>query len=177
MPTLQDFGLQEFETSQNAVYMFKGGESYGLQRLEEFLKDGMETYKKERNGFVGEKYSSKLSPWLANGCLSIKKVYHIVKEWDKEEDSRNADHFVKHLFVRDFWKYWALHYGNKIFHKYGSIKQHPKEPWDSEPDFSKIDSWKNGQTGIPIVDAIMRDLKVTGYIGNRGRQIAASYLT
>ena len=41
----------------------------------------------------------------------------------------------------------------------------------------KIETWKNGLTGVPIVDATMRDLKATGYIGNRGRQIAASYLT
>ena len=148
-----------------------------MMRLEEFLKDGLSTYKKERNGFVGENYSSKLSPWLANGCLSIKKVYHRVIEWAKEEPERNVDHFVKHLFVRDFWKYWALHYGNKIFQKYGSIGQEPKESWDSEPNMEKINSWKNGSTGVPIVDAIMRDLKTTGYIGNRGRQIAASYLT
>ena len=121
MPTLQDLGLEEVDSSK-AVYRWCGGETKALQRLEEYLKDGIQNYKKERNGFVGENYSSKLSPWLANGCLSIKKVYHRVLEWQKEEpETRSVDHFVKHLFVRDFWKYWALHFGPKIFHQYGSI--------------------------------------------------------
>lgn len=98
-----------------AAYDFKGGESEGLKRLEEYISsNSIPTYKKDRNGFIGVNFSSKLSPWIANGSLSIRQVYHNVVQIEK------SDFFIKHLFVRDFWKFWAMHHGNKIFFKYGA---------------------------------------------------------
>ena len=86
MPKLSDFGFTEDQIQNSslhkdlAAYNFLGGESEGLNRLNEYVNSGsILTYKKDRNGFVGQDFSSKLSPWLANGCLSIRKVYHMVR--------------------------------------------------------------------------------------------------
>jgi deoxyribodipyrimidine photo-lyase len=64
--------------------------------------------------------------------------------------------------------------GEKIFQKYGV---HNREFLDYKTDISIISRWRIGRTGVPIVDAIMRELNVTGFISNGARWIAANYLT
>jgi len=59
-------------------YKFKGGEKAAIQRLEKYVKKPVQSYAKTRNNLIGSDYSSKLSPWLANGSLSIKKVFQSV---------------------------------------------------------------------------------------------------
>ena len=57
---------------------FKGGETEGLKRLEAYCKKAVNHYSKTRQSLIGPDYSAKLSPWLANGCLSIRKIYQTV---------------------------------------------------------------------------------------------------
>jgi len=63
---------------------FVGGEKAGLKRLNDYLWDykGMKDYKRLRNGFLGSNFSSKFSPWMANGCVSPRKIYFEVKKWE-----------------------------------------------------------------------------------------------
>ena len=73
MPKYEEFGFEKvMEKDERAALDFKGGETEGLKRLEDYLWNyqGMKDYKKLRNGFLGANFSSKLSPWMANGCLS-----------------------------------------------------------------------------------------------------------
>ena len=74
------------EPDKRSCYPFKGGEKEGLARLKEFLftKKAIEHYKDTRNNLTGDNYSSKLSPWLANGTLSIHQVYHETKRFETE---------------------------------------------------------------------------------------------
>ena len=69
--------------------------------------------------------------------------------------------------------WWCMHGGNKIFSLNGVGNS--KKEWDTSVE--TIQRWKTGNTGMPIVDALMRELNSTGFIGNRGRLIVASYLT
>lgn len=78
MPEYEEFGFKKVpEKDERAVLEFKGGETEGLKRLEDYLWNykGMKDYKKLRNGFLGPNFSSKLSPWMANGCLSPRQIY------------------------------------------------------------------------------------------------------
>lgn len=87
MPTYEEFGFNEImEKDERAALDFKGGESEGLKRLMDYLWNykGMRDYKKLRNGFLGPNFSSKLSPWMANGCLSPREIYFQVKKWEQE---------------------------------------------------------------------------------------------
>ena len=56
-------------------YKFKGGEKAAIQRLEKYVKKPVQSYEKTRNNLIGSDYSSKLSPWLANGSLSMKMIF------------------------------------------------------------------------------------------------------
>ena len=134
----------------------------------------MNDYKALRNGFLGANFSSKLSPWMANGCLSPREIYWQVKQWESQnKPNEHSEHFIKELLWRDFWHYWAMKYGDNIFFEYGHAGRKNAE-W--RKDKGVIDRWKYGLTGMPIIDAIMRDLLSTGYISNRARQMTASYL-
>ena len=63
----------------------QGGEKAALQRLQHYFYDSqcLTEYKKTRNGMIGPDYSSKFSPWLANGCLSVRQVYEELKKYER----------------------------------------------------------------------------------------------
>ena len=81
MPDLKDFGFNKDEIAtqwdKRGCYEFKGGEDAGLKRCKEYINErkAIGHYSVTRNNLIGADYSSKLSPWLANGCLSVKQVY------------------------------------------------------------------------------------------------------
>jgi deoxyribodipyrimidine photo-lyase len=139
-----------------------------------FKNDSLSHYKDTRNGLIGSEYSSKLSPWFANGSLSIRKAYHETQEYiAKNGHSPHTTHFISELFWRDFNKFWFVRYGNKGFSSYG-IYDRTFHNWNVDLDL--IQRWKDGKTGMPIIDAAMREMNVTGFMGNRARQFVASYL-
>jgi len=85
VPTPSDFGFAEIDRDERACLPFFGGENAGLDRLKDYLwnYEGMKDYKTLRNGFLGPNFSSKLSPWMANGCLSPREIYWQVKQWEE----------------------------------------------------------------------------------------------
>jgi len=130
-------------------------------------------YNDTRNNLNGTNYSSKLSPWLANGTLSIRQVYHETKRFEKENSSNESTKvFVDELFWRDFNRFWFMHNAGKAFSSYG-IYDRTYYAWKTEKE--SVQRWKEGKTGMPIVDALMRDMNTTGFMPNRGRMVAASY--
>lgn len=76
------------------------------------------------------------------------------------------------LLVRDYFKFFALKHGNKIFSPSGTSGV--RREWDA--DSTKLQMWKDGSTGLPLVDASMRELNATGFLSNRGRQNVCSFL-
>ena len=90
MPTLEDFGFTKAEVAKKwdsrACYKFKGGEEAGLERVNEyiFVKKQVGHYAQTRNNLIGSAYSSKLSPWLANGSISPRQVYHATRDFEKK---------------------------------------------------------------------------------------------
>jgi deoxyribodipyrimidine photo-lyase len=90
IPPLAALGLTEPDPDPRAVLPFEGGETAGLQRLQHYLwdTDCLKNYKQTRNGMVGADYSSKLSPWLALGCLSPRRVYETVQAYEQTGQER-----------------------------------------------------------------------------------------
>ncbi|MEL6939696.1 MAG: deoxyribodipyrimidine photo-lyase, partial [Cyanobacteria bacterium J06598_1] len=86
LPTLTDLGLEERTIDAKGVLPFKGGESEGLKRLQHYFweADRLQVYKDTRNGMLGADYSSKFSPWLANGSLSPRKIHAEVQRYERE---------------------------------------------------------------------------------------------
>lgn len=177
IPSLEDFGHQDFEPDPRAVLNFKGGETEGLKRLQYYLWETniVKDYKESRNGLLGGDYSSKFSPWLSQGCISPKKVYHELKKYEQERGANESTYWLFfELLWRDFFRFMGKKYGNKIFQKGGTRGQvDPK--WVE--DTALLKRWTEGKTGIPFIDANMLELKNTGFMSNRGRQNVASYLS
>lgn len=175
LPTLVDFGFDEFQQDKRAVLPFKGGSLEAWKRVDHYFweTEKLSVYKETRNGLIGADYSSKFSPWLAHGCISARAIYHEVEKYEAEIEKNDSTYWLKfELLWRDFFKYTAMRYGSKIFQANG-IKNKNKK-WGYRP--RAMDKWINGETGDDFVDANMIELKSTGFMSNRGRQNVASYL-
>jgi deoxyribodipyrimidine photo-lyase len=176
LPTLADFGLTLPQPDPRGVLPFVGGETAGLQRLQDYVwtADCLKTYKETRNGMVGANYSSKFSPWLALGCLSPRQIYETAQRYEAERVKNDSTYWlVFELLWRDYFRFIAAKHGNRLFYPSGlrglgiSWKQ----------DWQRFETWRTGMTGFPLVDANMRELLSTGFMSNRGRQNVASFLT
>jgi len=175
IPTLQDFDLDQPEFDKRSVLRFNGGETAAKNRLNDYFwqQDLLKTYKETRNGLKGADYSSKFSAWLANGSLSPRYVYQQVKKYEQERTKNQSTYWlVFELIWRDYFKFVAKKFGSSIF-KPGGLRQKPLKLRDDERLFQK---WAEGQTGIPFIDANMREINASGFMSNRGRQNVASFL-
>lgn len=176
IPTLEDFGYTDFTVDERAVLPFKGGETEALNHLKNYVweSNNLRTYKKTRDELIGGGYSSKLSPWLAQGCISPKKVYYEVKAYEEAHGKSESTYaLLFELLWRDFYRFMAKKHGNKIFKK-GGIQEAVDPSWAN--NFELLKNWIDGKTGVPFIDANMREIKHTGYMSNRGRQNVASFL-
>jgi deoxyribodipyrimidine photo-lyase len=155
---------------------FVGGETAGLERLATYFwqRDCLKTYKQTRNGMLGADYSSKFSPWLALGCLSPRFIAAEVKRYEGDRGANDSTYWlIFELLWRDFFRFVALKFGDRLFYRSGL--QSKKIPW--RVDWEQFQQWQAGMTGYPLVDANLRELAATGFMSNRGRQNAASFLT
>jgi deoxyribodipyrimidine photo-lyase len=174
IPTLKDFGFEEYTPNKKSAFPFSGGEDAALERLQAYFFETKKVsfYKNTRNGLVGKDYSTKFSPWLANGSISAKTIYWKIKEYEAEFGANQSTYWVIfELIWRDYFKYISLKYDSKIF-KIGGILN-KKYHWNS--DEKSIQKWINGETKDDFVNANMIELKETGFMSNRGRQNVASY--
>jgi len=176
MPTLLDLGHDFFDTDPRIALPFRGGETEGIARLRHYLweSNAVATYKETRNGLVGSDYSSKFSPWLAAGCLSPKFVYHEIKRYERERMSNESTYWMFfELLWRDYFRLMGKKHENRIFLKNGPQNKPMRHLKNNQELF---DAWAEGRTGVPFIDANMRELNATGWMSNRGRQNVASFL-
>jgi deoxyribodipyrimidine photo-lyase len=152
---------------------FLGGEDAALAHLAQYLARGLpHSYKATRNGLSGVDYSSKLSPWLACGALSPRQVLQQLRAFEAEHGASESSYWLWfELLWRDYFKLLQIKYGKRLYRAGGLPGK--AIPSHTEPAFQR---WRHGNTGQPLVDAGMRELAATGYLGNRLRQIVASYL-
>ncbi len=176
VPSLPDLGFDLPDIPERTAFPFEGGESAGLNRIEEYMFQSRKLayYKKTRNGLVGIDYSSKFSAWLANGSLSPRTIYWSVKRFEKAFKKNQSTYWmIFELIWRDYFKYISLKHGDSIFYL-GGIKNRAYN-WSSEERL--VRKWINGETESDFVNANMIELKQTGWMSNRGRQNVASYLS
>ena len=176
IPSLSDLGFKDFEVHKDSVFRFKGGETNAKNRIINYFFEtrNVSTYKLTRNGLIGEDYSSKFSPWLANGSVSVKYIFKSLKEYEKEVEKNDSTYWLYfELIWRDFFKYVSMQHKDKFFNKDG-IYGEDKE-WSDDQDI--LLNWINGKTNEPFVNANMIELSQTGFMSNRGRQNVSNYLT
>jgi deoxyribodipyrimidine photo-lyase len=152
---------------------YRGGTTAAIAHLRQYLERALpHSYKATRNQLHGLDYSSKLSPWLALGCISARSVMQKLKQFELEQGANEGSYWLWfELLWRDYFRVLHLKYGKQLYCVSG-LNQSEK-PIHNTRGF---EHWCSGTTGESIVDAGMRELKATGYLSNRLRQVVASYL-
>lgn len=175
IPSVESLGQQMPPADERSVLKFRGGAEEGHARIRHYLWDtrSLSSYKESRNGLIGADYSSKFSPWLANGCLSSRSVYYEVEDYEAKVERNESTYWLKfELLWREYFRLVAMRYGRRIFFP-GGIQDKAVGWKDNNKAFQ---DWCSGTTGDDFVDANMRELLFTGFMSNRGRQNVASYL-
>lgn len=174
LPGWEALGMDPPPADSRSAFPFRGGEPAAWDRLQEYFWESrfLSTYKRTRNGLVGTRYSTKFSPWLANGSLSARQIYREVKRYEREViKNRDTYWLVFELIWRDYFKYVSLKHGPKIFAP-GGIREVERDWGASREAFAR---WTQGETDSDFVNANMQELRLTGWMSNRGRQNTASY--
>jgi deoxyribodipyrimidine photo-lyase len=175
LPTLEELGSYSFDKDERAVLQFEGGETPALERLDHYFwgTHNLARYKQTRNGLIGPDYSSKFSAWLNLGCLSPRFIYKQVQDFEHEVTKNKSTYWlIFELIWRDFFRFLTVRYGAKLFYLTGLWDV--EKTWYDHPEH--FEAWKKGMTGVPFIDANMREIYHTGYMSNRGRQNVASFL-
>jgi len=176
LPTLEALGYDNVIIDSRAVIHFKGGENAALNRLHDYLYSSraIATYKLTRNALLGENNSSKFSAWLSMGCLSAREIYHSIKQYETKYEANESTYWlIFELLWRDY--FWFMMKKHKhLYFLPGGLKS----PTVHAPqhDAASFKRWIDGQTGNDFIDANMIELKLSGFMSNRGRQNVASYL-
>jgi len=167
---LEDWGLlpNRPDWAEGLRATWVPGEAAAMTRLSAFLDRAVAAYGTGRN-LPGEDGTSMLSPYLHFGEISPQTVWHACRARGGGPDRQS---FLRELIWRDFSAYLLWHHP--------SLPAAPLRPafenlaW--RQDKAALRAWQQGRTGVPIIDAGMRQLWQTGWMHNRVRMIAASFL-
>jgi deoxyribodipyrimidine photo-lyase len=146
------------------------GEAGAQVRLRDFLKHGLARYDERRN-LPGIDSTSMLSPHLHFGELSGPTVWHAAVS-EAQDRGKGLETFLRELLWREFSIYLLWHHPDLPDAPLRA--EFARMPWrDDKP---ALRAWQRGLTGVPIVDAGMRQLWHTGWMHNRVRMVVASFL-
>ncbi|MBA85810.1 cryptochrome/photolyase family protein [Thalassobius sp. S69A] len=152
---------------------FQAGEDAALTRLEHFSDARLASYAQDRDrpGLDG---TSGMSEYLALGEISPHRCWHR-GQLELEAGTQGAEKWLKELAWREFAYHLAYHDPHITTRSWKP--DWDRFPWQTDPDHPHVLAWKQGRTGVPFVDAALREMYVTGRMHNRGRMIVAAYLT
>ncbi|MBI2786475.1 MAG: deoxyribodipyrimidine photo-lyase [Legionella longbeachae] len=150
------------------------GETGAQYKLHEFIEHHLNGYKKNRD-FPIKNATSRLSPHLHFGEISPWTILRTIElaKLDPNCDLSSEEHFLSELGWREFSVYLLYHFPNLPYDNFR--REFDAFPWQNDEQL--LSCWQKGLTGYPIIDAGMRELWATGYMHNRVRMIAASFLT
>ena len=156
LPDGLDLGRLEAPPPRDSPGSPPGGEHAGRARMAAWLRDGLAGYGDRQR--LDLDATSRLSPYLHFGCVSPRELVRGARAGD----------FVREVAWRDFYAQLMLHEGM------GQLRDRG-DTWDGDAEL--FDCWRAGETGYPVVDAGMRQLRAEGWMHNRARLITASFLT
>ncbi len=181
-PTLEDLGYDEKELVHRGKggIEFIGGEDAGLELLNKMMKrtQWICTFEKPKtspNALTVD--TTGLSPYVKHGCVSPRRFYHeLTTVYDKFPASKLSKPPVS-LEGQLVWREYnnLMGYSTPNFDAMVDNPIARQIPWDDDPVL--LEAWKEGNTGYPYIDAIMTQLKETGWIHHLARHSAACFLT
>lgn len=175
----QQAGLQVLDPHHGATallapvgYRYREDKSWGVtdaqDRLENFIKHHVRLYPTARD-FIGKVGTSRLSPYLRHGLISIRECARAALE------AGGGETWIKELGWREFYTSILYHFPQVLEHEFVETYRHGAIPW--RHDRQLIEAFTSGRTGYPVVDAAIRELLTTGWMHNRARMIVASFAT
>ena len=182
------------------------GSQGGLKHTQQYFERKLaHSYKATRNQLSGLDYSTKFSVWLASGALSARLLYQQLQAFEAEHGANDDSYWIWfELLWRDYFRFLHLRFGAQLYRRSGLRQRATVEQRDQrsgktqfnsgKPQFTasieqaggaviitpaqaqQFKRWCLGECGEPFIDAGMRELRHTGYLSNRLRQVVASYL-
>lgn len=146
-------------------------EETALDQLEHFLNSAAHDYQRQRD-FPGVEGTSRLSAALANGALSLRQCLYACLQ-HPQRDQEGLQTWLSELIWREFYHY-LLYWRPELAKHQPFYARWDAFPWRQDGEL--LTAWQQGQTGVPIVDAGMRQLAHCGWMHNRVRMIVAMYL-
>lgn len=185
-----------FPHPAKSAHAFEGGSTSAYSRLNHLLTSGAAaSYKDTRNGLLGDDFSTKLSAWLAIGCISARDIHaNLVAFEDGSGQHPQSDAWKSQkgngfgagenkgtagirfeLLWRDYMRLCTRKFGSALFHISG-FRADTSYPWKAPSEHPDIlQRFLRGETGTGLIDASQRELFHTGYTSNRARQNVASF--
>lgn len=175
---IQGWNESYFETvsleTPTSIHLQQGGTAFAVKYLKSFLTQRINGYNSHYSKpSTSRLYSSRLSPYLAWGNLSTRQVCQFTAQFKNKANKRHLNSFLSRMrwqahFIQKFEMEGEMEFKsvNKGYHQL--VK--PRIP-------DRQEAWKQGQTGVPLVDAAMRCLVTTGFINFRLRAMLASFFT
>lgn len=174
IPSLNALGFNEINATQQVLWPV--GEDAALERLDDFIDNQVEHYQNERD-YPNINGTSQLSAYLNTGIISIRACIQALfrdQYGDFHFHHTGQQIWLDELLWREFYQHILFDFPQVSKHL--SFKeQTQKLAWRNAPD--DLAAWQQGQTGIPIVDAGMRQMLATGWMHNRVRMIVAMFLS
>ncbi|KAI0551357.1 cryptochrome [Xylaria curta] len=187
-----------------SAHPFSGGEDNAMNRLVYLIESGTASmYKASRNGLLGMDYSTKLSGYLAQGCITARQIHEELLHFENGTDQKyaEADGYGQgenegskairfELLWRDYMRLCTRKFQAKLFHRSGFRNDHSHK-WKTartDDEYAGVQSQSTdevntmmkrileGTTGQSLIDASSRELIHTGYTSNRARQNVGSFL-
>tara|TARA_X000000368_G_scaffold214429_2_gene169386 strand:- start:686 stop:2182 length:1497 start_codon:yes stop_codon:yes gene_type:complete len=165
-----DLGLQESPRETNLI----GGERQANLWLQSFLSGRGLRYSREMSSpNIAYESCSRLSPYIANGCVSIRNITKITRNENINQIQKGSTRsFLARL-------HWHCHFMQKLesepqieFQCFHPLCNDLRADGNS---LTYFEAWKNGETGYPFIDACMRALKIRGWINFRMRAMLVSF--
>lgn len=174
IPELTELGFREIDPTQQTLWPV--GEETALDRLDVFIADQVKHYQHERD-YPNLNATSQLSPYLNSGLLSIRSCIQALfrsQYGDFYFDNEGQQTWLDELLWREFYQHLLFDFPH--LSKHLPFKAQTQAlAWRN--DAQDLAAWQQGQTGIPIVDAGMRQMRATGWMHNRVRMIVAMFFT
>jgi deoxyribodipyrimidine photo-lyase len=159
VPTVESLGFEPIDQMDIAP-----GETAARKMLNRFAKRGLAKYARTRNFPAITNGTSRLSPHLRHGTISIREAVAV---------ARKSEAWLGELIWREFYQQILFNFPEVATDPFRENLRNLK--W--REDESAFNAWCTGHTGLPIVDAGMRQLNATGWMHNRVRMIVAMFLT
>ena len=148
----------------NKFILVNGGRKNALIILQKLKSGKFNNYDTERDYPYLDK-TTKLSAYIKFGCISIREIYYTLPL---------THGIVRELYWHDFYAIITNYFPYVLKNGQSFIKKYDKVKWNDNNDL--LEKWKNGLTGFPLIDAAMRQLKISGWMHNRCRMVVASFL-